>query len=774
MALPSPLLPAVVALAAATLGGAPAIAQCDHPWFPLRQIERRFDRMTGIELNGAGLAELVGQVDGIALEVWSFDGGLTPTKQALMDGDVGMAFAPADFDGDGDLDLAVHRRSTATLATLLNTGSGLAEAFAAPAADGLACALDFDGDGDVDVALAQPGQVSVMLNGGGGSFTPGPSLALGGGADEIVPASLDGDGRADLLVYASIDATLTVAPLRQTAGGGLEALPLYPARFRDAADVDADGDTDFVYAPMHLARCNGDGTFAPGVELAPDYDEPLHLADLDGDGDADLVANSLEYAMRILLNDGTGAFAQVPPDAGRPGAWGPVITPDMNGDGAPDLVTDRNLLTDVRMGRGDGTFESNAFVPVFEELIRRIALADLDNDGDLDVLAVGDQRTGAGLAALVNDGGAGLAVSAFAPLSSGGYEAPVAADFDGDGDTDAALISQDSITLFENTPADPFATRHEIPFEYDATVGLVLFGRDLDHDGRMDLVTLGREARYGIRSFLNRGGWVFESAFSEIYPFGLVTAVDDFDGDGEVDAVVNDDSGGELGFCYGLGGGAFTPPHELGDGMPRDEFHGYTADLNADGAPELLLQEIAYDHLYVVGNDGFGGLYWSQEIRGYDQARCVGVGDLDGDGVDDVALGSSDPWGDAGAFVSRDGGWLEGPIRFTPGYRAVRGTLIADMNGDGRNDIVAATDLEHNAVGGVCVVLNPCAAPPCAGDFNGDGATDTIDFIAFLNAWAQQRDQDCSSGGCSADFNGDGDVDTLDFIAYLNAWVQGC
>ncbi|MCC7390461.1 MAG: PQQ-binding-like beta-propeller repeat protein [Phycisphaerales bacterium] len=55
---------------------------------------------------------------------------------------------------------------------------------------------------------------------------------------------------------------------------------------------------------------------------------------------------------------------------------------------------------------------------------------------------------------------------------------------------------------------------------------------------------------------------------------------------------------------------------------------------------------------------------------------------------------------------------------------------------------------------------------PCPADFNGDGAANTLDVLAFLNAWA--------AGDARADFNGDGSINTLDVLAFLNAWSAGC
>ncbi|MFG0260752.1 MAG: GC-type dockerin domain-anchored protein [Phycisphaerales bacterium JB041] len=57
-------------------------------------------------------------------------------------------------------------------------------------------------------------------------------------------------------------------------------------------------------------------------------------------------------------------------------------------------------------------------------------------------------------------------------------------------------------------------------------------------------------------------------------------------------------------------------------------------------------------------------------------------------------------------------------------------------------------------------------AEPCVGDFNGDGTVNTLDVLAFLNAW--------TAGEGSADINDDGTVNTLDVLAFLNFWAAGC
>jgi len=54
----------------------------------------------------------------------------------------------------------------------------------------------------------------------------------------------------------------------------------------------------------------------------------------------------------------------------------------------------------------------------------------------------------------------------------------------------------------------------------------------------------------------------------------------------------------------------------------------------------------------------------------------------------------------------------------------------------------------------------------CLADFNGDTTVNTLDFLAFLNAY--------TSGDPKADFNGDTVINTLDVLAFLNAFTTPC
>ena len=75
-----------------------------------------------------------------------------------------------------------------------------------------------------------------------------------------------------------------------------------------------------------------------------------------------------------------------------------------------------------------------------------------------------------------------------------------------------------------------------------------------------------------------------------------------------------------------------------------------------------------------------------------------------------------------------------------------------------------ATDMTRGVAGWLTDVAGVQAN--CQADFNGDGEANTLDVLAFLNAWTAADE--------SADFNGDGAINTLDVLGFLNAWVAGC
>lgn len=135
-----------------------------------------------------------------------------------------------------------------------------------------------------------------------------------------------------------------------------------------------------------------------------------------------------------------------------------------------------------------------------------------------------------------------------------------------------------------------------------------------------------------------------------------------------------------------------------------------------------------------------------------------------------VAYGGDDFIGDnTGDFDNDSDG------NFSPPWPTPLPTAgLESLRFDGPFNARSTNNADDYIVDGPAVLTNNARAsftvigPPdeCRADFNGDGAVNTQDVLAFLNAWA--------AGDPSADFNGDGVVNTQDVLAFLNEWVAGC
>ena len=309
----------------------------------------------------------------------------------------------ADFNNDGILDLVDNSD-----AGVIRLGTGGGNYGTASSLPGLVAgqirgltAGDLDNDGDLDlVATRTTGFIAVLRNDGTGAFTPlADAASSGNSARQPALGDVDGDGDLDLLVPVS-NGTGAVGVYLNNGSGGFAA-PTSVSGLGGAicvalGDVDNDGDLDFVVADFNNAsvrvRLNtGNGTFSGGSDLMVDTPNTVVLADVNGDGASDLLttANSVtELLVSLNNNDGTGSFAAaIGYTMAGPGSS--LAVGDVDADGDLDAVASMNGVAGftLLLNTGSGAFGPASAILTDNSKGSNLALADLDNDGDLDLAA---------------------------------------------------------------------------------------------------------------------------------------------------------------------------------------------------------------------------------------------------------------------------------------------------------------------------------------------------------------------------------------------------
>lgn len=263
--------------------------------------------------------------------------------------------------------------------------------------------------------------------------------------------------------------------------------------------------------------------------------EPSGIAagSFDADGDVDLMLGTADASTPDVLfaaGDGSGAFADAGTTAAQPTS-NDVRAGDIDNDGDLDVVASSSTtFLSILQNNGSATFSTSTAL-LFATVVR-IALADFDGDGDLDIAALGS----AGLEILLGDGAGGF-TSTGLPTPAGLQANGLAiADFDGDGDVDAASTTRvtGQLTVLLN---DGTGTMTALPSVLIDAAGLAgSAADDFDGDGHQDLVAASQTTNLHV--LLGNGTGTFTAASGS--PLATATGVGslvaaDFDGDGHPD-----------------------------------------------------------------------------------------------------------------------------------------------------------------------------------------------------------------------------------------------
>lgn len=656
--------------------------------------------------------------------------------------DTVSSLAVGDLDLDGDLDLVVGKEGE--VAVHFNGGQG--DFTSAPdriVVDNqdvrpvTVSVADMSRDGALDIVVASQGQSGqVLVNDGRGKFSRiaqfGPD---GSQTTAMTVGDLNGDAAFDIVagyaagpgvVYRNITPTTgIITPTFEISRpfgpptGTMTSLAI--------GDLSNDGKPDIVaaYADGNLVVYWNDGldsfpTNAQTTTLPGPGGSAMSLAlvDLDGQHGLDIVAAYPGIRLGIFLNNGQDSreFA-AQSSICLTGTDTPVrlAAGDIDNDGRPDLVAGLGQPTGglpsyfnrVFFNRSSGNqlkFEHRNFGLAGRDNTQALAIADLDNDGGLDIITGNYSQQSL---VFLNGGDYGVWPN---KIRTGDIQiySVAAGDVDGKDGPDIVASIMDAV---DEPPIIVFANDGTGNYPITRSVGSagvvardVVLG-DLNGDGKLDIVTATSRERTQESAelynyvYVNDGTGSFapnEQAGYMIRLFGSPSdntqslVLGDLNRDGYLDIVAGNHGSNSAVFLND-GSGYFTKTRELTFGPEDAKPSGMAlGDIEGDGDLDVV---VAYEYRYSVifFNNGKGSFddQQSQEI-GLLGIKTTGValGDVDRDGSLDIVIGSL--YNDNHIYTNdgRGGFPVTRTQRIGPRDNQTYDVALHDINGDGALDLV--------------------------------------------------------------------------------------
>ncbi|MGA3268819.1 MAG: FG-GAP-like repeat-containing protein, partial [Verrucomicrobiota bacterium] len=702
--------------------------------------------------------------------------------------------ALGDVDGDGKLDLVVSGSSlSSTIAVLRNTatpGSISTNSFA-PAVDfplggwGTYCALgDINGDGKPDIAVVS--QLNSLLSVFQNESTPGSftNTSLGSRLDfaagwnplYVAIGDLNGDGRPDIVFVNLYDSTVSIYQ-NLTPFGVPPAITQQPTN----QTVTVGNTATFAVTATGSLPLNYQWNFN-STNLLGATNATLTLTNVQSNQSGNytvLVTNlygsilSSNALLTVTSPTNVPVIISFTPPLGQTGTvltikglnFSPIAGSNIVYFGAMRAVVSTASATNLTVTVPVGA----TFAPITETVNGLTAYADAPF---LPTFPGGGSISSSSLA------------TQFTLPTGNGPGSVLIADLDGDGKPDLIIADSESgdISIYQNVStnatlsAASFRPRIVLPGlvgSYHNPYAMAV--ADIDGDGRPDIVAAyGDSGQVAIYRNLSSPGPLSTNSFAApVYLQGgnflLGLAVQDLNGDGKPDVVIGNFSDNTISIFQNqstAGNIAFAPRVNLAVGTHPEGVA--IGDVDGDGLPDLAVANSGDATISIFRNLGLGGTLttnsFAPPVVFATPATCQepAFGNVDGDGKLDLVVACSS--GSSMLAVLRNTA-TPGSITTNSFARAVdfpllswgQGVALGDINGDGKPDIAVVSGI--NTVQNSALSLFQNQSTP--GSFTSSSLGSRVDFVTGNDP----------GGVAIGDLNGDGRPDVV-CVNYYDATIS--
>ncbi len=385
---------------------------------------------------------------------------------------------------------------------------------------------------------------------GNGTSTPEMNCAIGaleaGNTLAInVEGMQDGDGDNSLIGVVTADdpilennvALVSAQVVAQFSEGPTQTISVSGAGI-DAGDLDGDGEIDIVVIADQTFIFLNNGNRAvntPGTSLGSDTaGSAVTLLDWNGDGSLDIAIGGLAgRTAEVFINDRNGGFSSTERlQNGQVGGVNDMVAADLNNNGRSELILTGSAGTVIMRSRSQGGFDQ---ISLSSGAGLDLAVADIDQDGDQDIIVV---RLSDRAVDLHYNSGDGTTYSRVR-INHGSVATVSASDLDGDGLTDLLLgVDGDDLTvpeikvLYQQTNGD-----FSFGGSFGASPVTALLSGDVNADGWSDVVAVNAAGVHQL--YLGSGGGDFSLAPEQIVSSGMRRGLlVDFNGDDSLDLIM--------------------------------------------------------------------------------------------------------------------------------------------------------------------------------------------------------------------------------------------